>query len=705
MSLPGGVDVFGWRPEQFGEALQHLARHAGLARADAAVADTPPPATNMADLTRWMDWAVDRLGAETETVDVTVGDIDAVLRSAGPALVQVATAAGPRVLALVGSRFGRVRLLCPDLRIRSYARTALGSLACEAHAAPHTAAIDRLLDVSGVPPRRAARVRDLLTRERVAGVVVARVWIIRVHAAASLWAQLRDAGIPRRLATMLTLFAATYALEILAWQIIGSAALDGRLDLGWLHGWTLLVLSVIPLRLVGSWLDASLTLDVSRIVKTRLLAGALHLDADVVRRQGAGHLLARVMESQAFEAMALSLGIGSFVALVELGFAGAVLSAGAAPRIHLGLMLGCLGLTVASSLRYVRVLGRWAAHRLDLAHDLVERMVGHRTTLAQEPAARRDREQDRSLDTYHQLSTELDAAALPFMAGLPNGWLLLGLAGLVPAFVSHEGTPAAFAISVGGVLLASRAFTGIVSGLASAAGAFVAWRQVGPLFDMAPREDAPVFIARRDVDPRGATPVVDADRLSYAYAGQDPVLRQASITVARGDKVLIEGASGGGKSTLASLVVGLRRPTSGLLLLDGLDRFTRGASWHHDVASAPQFHENHVLTGSLGFNLLMGRNWPATDSELADAEGVCRELGLSHLLDRMPAGLMQTVGETGWQLSHGERSRLFLARALLQGSELTVLDESFAALDPESLETCLDTVLRRTNTLAVIAHP
>ena len=63
------------------------------------------------------------------------------------------------------------------------------------------------------------------------------------------------------------------------------------------------------------------------------------------------------------------------------------------------------------------------------------------------------------------------------------------------------------------------------------------------------------------------------------------------------------------------------------------------------------------------------------------------------------------VGETGWQLSHGERSRIFLARALLQNAHLTILDESFAALDPETLRLCLDSVFRRARTLMVIAHP
>jgi len=74
-----------------------------------------------------------------------------------------------------------------------------------------------------------------------------------------------------------------------------------------------------------------------------------------------------------------------------------------------------------------------------------------------------------------------------------------------------------------------------------------------------------------------------------------------------------------------------------------------------------QFHENHVFTGTFAFNLLMGRAWLPRQEDLIEAEALCRELGLSELLDRMPAGLMQMVGETGWRLSHGERSRLFLA--------------------------------------------
>ena len=71
----------------------------------------------------------------------------------------------------------------------------------------------------------------------------------------------------------------------------------------------------------------------------------------------------------------------------------------------------------------------------------------------------------------------------------------------------------------------------------------------------------------------------------------------------------------------------------------------------------------------------------------------------------MPSGLEQIVGETGWQLSHGERTRVYLARALLQGAEVIIVDESFGALDPHTLRVAIDATWRQASTLLVIAHP
>jgi ABC-type bacteriocin/lantibiotic exporter with double-glycine peptidase domain len=154
------------------------------------------------------------------------------------------------------------------------------------------------------------------------------------------------------------------------------------------------------------------------------------------------------------------------------------------------------------------------------------------------------------------------------------------------------------------------------------------------------------------------------------------------------------------------VLTGLRAPESGSLLLWGFDRRILGSEeWRRRVVMAPQFQENYVFSETFAFNLLMGRRWPPTPQDLAEAQAVCDELGLGELLGRMPSGFQQMLGESGWQLSHGERSRLFIARALLQGADLIILDESFGALDPENLARAMQCVLDRAASVVVIAHP
>src|SRR5262249_12603507 len=195
--------------------------------------------------------------------------------------------------------------------------------------------------------------------------------------------------------------------------------------------------------------------------------------------------------------------------------------------------------------------------------------------------------------------------------------------------------------------------------------------------------------------------------VGFRYQGRaEPVLTGCALDVRRGDRVLLEGPSGGGKSTLGALLAGLRVPDAGALSLGGVDQRALGlARWRGRVGAAPQFHENHVFSASMLFNLLLGRAWPPRREDGAGAEACVRELDLGPLLARRPWGLEQLVGDSGWQLSHGERSRLFIARSLLQPLDVRVLDESFAALDPETLERTLACVLRRAETLVVIAHP
>jgi ABC-type bacteriocin/lantibiotic exporter with double-glycine peptidase domain len=154
------------------------------------------------------------------------------------------------------------------------------------------------------------------------------------------------------------------------------------------------------------------------------------------------------------------------------------------------------------------------------------------------------------------------------------------------------------------------------------------------------------------------------------------------------------------------MLTGLRTPDAGVLLMRGLARTTFGMSgWRRRVTAAPQFHENHVLSGSFAYNLLLGREWPTSPAMRDKARALCEELGLGELVKRMPSGLDELIGETGWQLSHGEKSRLYIARTLLQGVELVILDESFASLDPETMRIAVRCVLEHSPSVVVVSHP
>jgi ATP-binding cassette subfamily B protein len=508
---------------------------------------------------------------------------------------------------------------------------------------------------------------------------------------------------------MTAIFAASYVAEIAGWALIGSAALGGTFDLGWFMAWLLLMGTMIPLQTLGGWWSATLALDAGRLLKARLLAGALRMSSDSVKRQGVGQLLSRVVESQALESLSLNGGMSLLRSLIQLGFAAWILGQGVAPATHLSLLTGWTLLAVALSWKFFRRLRAWTITRLDMTHELIEVMVGHRTRLAQEPPDRSNGAEDSALQNYLQISGAMDWTAVTTTLGVSSGWVIVGLIGLVPAFVGNlEVSSTAIAISLGGILFAQRAFGGIAEGLAAAGRAWVAWNQVAPMFHAARNKtSSQSYVTLEQLENQAIkTPLIDAQALSFAYpSSNETVIEGADLIIAHGDRILLEGASGGGKSTLAGLLTGLNTPKSGLLLLNGLDRHTLGDDWHRLATSAPQFHENHILSGSVAFNLLMGRQWPAPGADYIEAEALCKELGLGPLLARMPGGINQYVGETGWQLSHGERSRIYLARALLQRAHLTVLDESFAALDPETLALCLDCSLKRARTLMVIAHP
>lgn len=447
----------------------------------------------------------------------------------------------------------------------------------------------------------------------------------------------------------------------------------------------------------------------------------LRLEVEDVRKQGSAQLLGYTFEAQTFETLALAGGSNLINALTQIFLTVPLLIVGPNGFLEVVLFLCWLAFILLLGWQYWNQYRRWTKLRLDMTNDLVEKMAGQRTRLAQEAPDRWHAGEDRALSTYLSWSGRLDRTAALVEVLPARGWVVVGFIGLLPALFNTSVSGPQLAVGLGAILFGLNPLALLGEGLPDMVGALTAWQQVQPVIKAVKPKNNQTSIAPNfgtmlanenkaeadDKSDHSRHAFFEAEAVSFRYSDRTSyVLENCRLQIERGDRILVEGPSGGGKSTLAGLLGGLHQPHSGRLRLHGVDSQSTGlAGWRERVVIAPQFHENHVLTETFAFNLLMGRSWPPRPSDLREAETLCHELGLGDLLARMPSGLFQMVGETGWQLSHGERSRLYIARSLLQTSDLIVLDESFAALDPKTLNQVLECVLKRAKTLLVIAHP
>lgn len=645
-----------------------------------------------------IEWHAKRLGCEAETIETSFGDLERTLRTAHPALLKMGEAG---LLAVVRGGRQTLRILPPTLVTERVAlRDVCGALR-NAEDQPSRPDYKRLVSETAIPTDKRGEIVELLLAEQMGGRRFDKGWSLRLSPGAGAARWLRQAGTRRDAAGLIAAHTAQYILLLGAWAVLGRLSFEGRLDHSWLIVWAFLLLSLVPLRVLSTWLQGRLVVGVGTILKRRLLFGSLRLEPDEVRHQGVGSFLGQALEAEAVETLALSGGIAGLLAMVELVVSGFLLG-GYAVLLFLWFLVAA-----ALAWRFLQGHGLWTEARMRVTQDLIESMVGHRTRLAQQRRDLWHESEDKALHAYFEASRRMDGTATSLVALIPRGWLLLGLACLAPAMTRGSFSEARVGVFLGGLLLAYNAFKRLTASFAEVAAAIVAWQRIAPLFHAAARPEHLPSVPNGKKERESSAAVIEAEGLTYSYRrGGEPVLNAGGLAIWRGDRILLEGSSGGGKSTFASLLAGLRKPDSGVLLLNGVDRQSWGDDhWRKQVVAAPQFHENHVLTETLAFNVLMGRGWPPTAEDMAEAEAICRELGLGNLIDRMPAGMVQMVGEGGWQLSHGERSRVYVARAILQNADLVILDESFGALDPENLKSALECTLRHAETLLVIAHP
>lgn len=209
-------------------------------------------------------------------------------------------------------------------------------------------------------------------------------------------------------------------------------------------------------------------------------------------------------------------------------------------------------------------------------------------------------------------------------------------------------------------------------------------------------DDAPDAIAAGEIKGR-----ITFENVTFGYLQDKPVLKHFDLDIAPGEKVAFVGATGAGKTTLASLLLRFYEPTQGRVLLDGVDIKEYKQSYLRNHVGLVQ-QDVFLFSDSVNFNIAYGKI-NASEQEIEQAAKLA---AADDFISALPEGYETKVGERGVKLSGGQKQRIAIARAFLKNPPVMVFDEATSALDTKTekqIQKSLDKLAESRTTL-IIAH-
>lgn len=459
-----------------------------------------------------------------------------------------------------------------------------------------------------------------------------------------------------------------------------------------------LVVIRIALAIVASWQAARVSSAVVARIRRRLASSFLAASWPVQEQQRGGSLQ-ELMSGYSGQASNLMSGVNQGLVSAAnlaalLGLAIAVDPVGA---LVLVVSVGLLG----SLLRPLRGAVRRRAHRHAQAGMDLAASVNDISKLGLEVNVFQVQDQALAqLDTLVERARQRTQSWI-FVAGLATP-MYIGLAylALIGALGLVHASSATSLTSLGAAMLVMLRSLSYGQALQTA---YVSLSSSAPMIDELERQVDVLEAGRRPGgdEPVGSVGTLGAEHVSFSYVEGQEVLHDVTFTLEPCEVIGIVGPSGGGKSTLVQLLLGLREPTSGRILagdreLRDLDR----TLWARKVTFVPQ--EPHLIVGTIADNIRFLRDGVSDDQVEQAAK-------LAHLHDEIasfPEGYQREVGDLGSHLSGGQKQRLCIARALVEHPDVLILDEPTSALDVRSEHLIRATLeeLQQRMTVVIIAH-